>query len=191
MIGHDQRRLGLNLIYTNNGIFFDFDNPTLRGVTVDGLARALGNLCRYTGHVESFYSVAQHSVEVAWRCSERAKLWALFHDAHEAYTGDISTPYKRHLQCTKHGDLTNQLDEQVRKMFAVPYDWSITAEVDRVDRAVLELEVYSPLIVGYDGPPSPWGMDKKPSPPWIHPLPPDAAAICWATAVEGLLAKCG
>lgn len=68
-------------------------------INVRDIATALGNICRYGGHVNRFMSVAEHSVRVA-AIVERAGvstdqiIAALFHDAHEAYLGDITKPNK-------------------------------------------------------------------------------------------------
>lgn len=65
---------------------------------IDEIAHALSNICRFGGHTKVFYSVAQHSVHVA-RCVEETHpdlaLEALFHDAPEAYLGDVIRPLKR------------------------------------------------------------------------------------------------
>lgn len=64
------------------------------------IAHALGMLCRYGGHVREFYSVAEHCVHMArWAMAEGlgrdVALWALLHDATEAYVGDMIRPLKR------------------------------------------------------------------------------------------------
>lgn len=64
------------------------------------IAHALAQLNRFTGHAVRPYSVAEHSLlvcDIAERhfgLDVHGQLAALLHDAHEAYTCDLSTPAK-------------------------------------------------------------------------------------------------
>jgi len=83
-----------NTIETFSGKEFDYRNPV---IVLEDVAHGLSNTCRFQGHTSSFYSVAEHSVLVAamvsWMVPELT-LTALWHDAHEAYLGDLATPLK-------------------------------------------------------------------------------------------------
>jgi hypothetical protein len=59
------------------------------------IAHALSLLCRYNGHVTRFYSVAEHCVLMSEAVTPEHALWALLHDATEAYVGDMIRPLKR------------------------------------------------------------------------------------------------
>lgn len=64
------------------------------------IAHALSLLCRYGGHVDRFYSVAEHCVlmsEWVGQQSPEHALAALLHDATEAYVVDVPRPLKRQL----------------------------------------------------------------------------------------------
>ena len=61
------------------------------------IAHALSLLCRYGGHVDRFYSVAEHCVLMSHAVSPEHALWALLHDATEAYVVDVPRPLKRSL----------------------------------------------------------------------------------------------
>lgn len=78
-------------IHTFSGKNFYFNDPST--VKITDIAHALSNICRWTGHVKRFYSVAQHSVICAQQCPAFG-LRALLHDAAEAYIGDINKPLK-------------------------------------------------------------------------------------------------
>lgn len=63
------------------------------------IAHALSLICRFGGSCEFHYSVGQHSVLMADKMFELTKshsyaLDALFHDAAEAYIGDMKKPIK-------------------------------------------------------------------------------------------------
>lgn len=68
--------------------------PQVDDIDITDIAHALGNLCRYNGHVDRFYSVAQHCVLVSEHVDAEHALWGLLHDAGEAYVGDMVSPLK-------------------------------------------------------------------------------------------------
>lgn len=82
-------------IQTFSGIqFFPLD-PRPEDIKIEDIAHALSNQCRFSGHVKNFYSVGQHSVLCSRVCEEPNKLWALIHDASEAFLVDLPRPVKR------------------------------------------------------------------------------------------------
>lgn len=92
-------RLG-DWMETRSGLRFYPLDPAVEDVDPEDIAHALGMLCRYNGHVRKFYSVAEHCVLMSrWVQDETgdrdAALWALLHDAPEAYVGDMIRPLKR------------------------------------------------------------------------------------------------
>jgi len=82
------------IIQTFSGKKFDILNPTIESVDIVDIFHSISNLCRYTGHSSTFYSVAEHSVFVSQKVPNRFALLGLLHDAAEAYIGDLSTPLK-------------------------------------------------------------------------------------------------
>jgi len=105
-------------IQTHTGIQFDLLDPTPDMICIEDIAHSLARLCRFTGHCNQFYSVAQHS----WLCSYKAPLKyaleALLHDAHEAYTGDMSKPLKG--LCPEYIVIQKNIDGVIREKFGLP-----------------------------------------------------------------------
>jgi hypothetical protein len=82
---------------TFSGRKFYLLNPTPTSVCIEDIANGLAFKCRYNGQCSRFYSVAQHSIlitHVLPSANPLDKLWALLHDAGEAYLPDIPRPYK-------------------------------------------------------------------------------------------------
>jgi hypothetical protein len=81
----------------SGGRFYPLD-PRADEIDPADIAHALSLLCRYGGHVDRFYSVAEHCVLMSeWVAPEHA-LAALLHDATEAYVVDVPRPLKRYLR---------------------------------------------------------------------------------------------
>lgn len=90
---------GPTTIDTYSGRRIDLAHPTPAAICVQDIAHALSNACRFIGHPTVFYSVAEHSCLVhdlvlAAGHGARWAAAALYHDAHEAYLGDVATPLK-------------------------------------------------------------------------------------------------
>src|SRR4030043_1424578 len=76
--------------------FWSLD-PKPEEVDIKDIAHSLAFQCRFNGHTIPFYSIAQHSVLVSKIVPPEQALAGLFHDAAEAYTGDIVAPLKKFL----------------------------------------------------------------------------------------------
>src|SRR5258706_13895138 len=84
-------------IETYSGKQFHILDPQLDEIELYDIAHALSMQCRYTGHCESFYSVAEHCVIVSMLVPKEMAIAGLFHDASEAYLTDEVSPVKPHL----------------------------------------------------------------------------------------------
>lgn len=80
----------------NGGQFWPVD-PRPEEIEIEVIAHALSLQCRYAGHCLRFYSVAEHCVHLARFVNQPYKMWALLHDASEAYLVDVPRPLKPHL----------------------------------------------------------------------------------------------
>lgn len=91
---------GSGWIRTVSGRYVNLIDPKPEQIVIGDIAHALGRICRFGGHVATFCSVAEHSLNVAnmvlRQCGEgRVVLAALLHDATEAYLGDMVRPLKQ------------------------------------------------------------------------------------------------
>lgn len=84
----------MSWINTNSGKHFSLINPRPEQICIDDIACGLSNICRFTGQLNEFYSVAQHSVLASNIVPPEFAFEALMHDAAEAYLGDVSSPLK-------------------------------------------------------------------------------------------------
>lgn len=99
----------MSFIITDSGRTFYFDDRIGESdVRIQDIASSLAKLCRFTGHISGHYSVAQHSVLVSYLVPKEYAMLGLLHDAHEAYIGDINTPFKHTVPGLKEAELRIQ-----------------------------------------------------------------------------------
>lgn len=128
---------------TARGALFPLDCPVAADVRWRDVACGLSRINRFNGATLAPYTVAQHSVFVAdlvtavLSCgvhpimvdgliartvaeaacndhlADKIRLAALLHDAHEAFTGDITAPVERLLARLTGGDPVGQIKRQV------------------------------------------------------------------------------
>ncbi|MCL2838813.1 MAG: phosphohydrolase [Oscillospiraceae bacterium] len=89
-------------ITTFSNIKFTPATPRIEDIKIEDIAHSLAHMCRGNGHVKTFFSVAQHSINCAIEAKargygERLQLACLLHDGSEAYLGDITRPFKKSL----------------------------------------------------------------------------------------------
>lgn len=111
-------------------------------IDIRDIAHHMSNLCRYTGAVPQFYSVAQHSVIVAnypLKAEERAA--GLLHDAAEAYLNDLASPIKRGPGFKAYVAADVENTEVIFRAFGL--DPALLAKIKTFDNLAFEREVMS------------------------------------------------
>ncbi len=126
-------------IETGSGLHYHFLAPQPNEITIEDIALALANKCRFSGHTQ-FFSVAEHSVCVAYRLPSELRLAGLLHDAAEAYLGDIPSPIKKHLPDYKALEAINEY--VIAEKFGVMLTPEQQAEVKLADRRALFTEAH-------------------------------------------------
>lgn len=137
-------------------IMFDPRNPHIRTFTdkkfyfrdirpqdicVEDITHSLSFVCRYGGHCNQFYSVAEHSIICSDRGSDVSmRLWGLLHDASEAYIGDICKPLKILLsigvECNKGIECyESDILRAIASKFELP--WPMPQEINTIDKELL------------------------------------------------------
>lgn len=124
---------GISLL---SGATFDYMNPEKSDVTIEDIASALSNVCRFSGHLPRFYSVAQHLVNTSRIVKPEFAFTALMHDTAEAFTNDLPTPLKVALPIFKELEVSIESAMGKRFGFAYPYP----DEVKLADTQMLLLE---------------------------------------------------
>jgi 5'-deoxynucleotidase YfbR-like HD superfamily hydrolase len=146
-------------IQTFNGHEVDLLNPRVEDVDAIDIAHSLSLTNRFTGHTTEAYSVAQHSVvgsilseviypQVKWLPQE-----FLFHDAAEAYVGDVSSPLKSLLPGYR------EIEDKHRKVIEIAFAVSLGSQWEKlVDLRMLitEREYFMPETL------TQWSVEEKP-----------------------------
>lgn len=146
------------------------------------VAHSLGMLCRYNGHCDEFYSVAEHSVHcarIALKVYGKGPVaaYALMHDAHESVIGDISAPIKAALGAS--GTALRDYERMLERVFCQRFlgtedmPQHIKDTVKRIDQTILMWEAEQIM--------------KPPPQRWEIPVDdaywPDWSVKCWGPRV--------
>lgn len=145
-------------------------------IDIDDIAQALANQCRFGGHCRRFYSVAQHSCLVADLVREQggdaaAGLWALLHDAPEAYLSDLPHPLKHFSEFGRlYREAEDKLQQSITECFGLPPD--PPAALREADRALLAAERRALMADTWEWPEL---QGVEPADVEIDPWPPERA----------------
>lgn len=127
-------------IETHSGGQFYPLSPNPDDIHIRDIARSLSMQCRYTGHVNKFYSVAEHcclihDLLVAAGCRYEPFV-GLMHDATEAYVSDVPLPIKRMIP--EFGELEALVWDAITWKFSLPTE--LPACVRDLDRRMVLAE---------------------------------------------------
>ena len=145
----------MTVIHTYTGKQLDIEAPSPEQLDVRDIAHALSLICRGSGQLRCFFSVAQHCLacerEAAARgCSRAIRLACLLHDASEAYMADVPKPIKDNL-LPRYRQYEDALLACVYKKYV---GRALTAEelasVAEIDRAMLSCDLH--FLLGTDTP---------------------------------------
>jgi uncharacterized protein len=133
-------------IQTYSGRRFNPTKPNPDAIVIQDIAHALSMQCRFSGHCQKFYSVAQHSVLVSHVCNFDDALWGLMHDASEAYLVDVPRPLKQSGLFNAYLEFEDRMQKAICKRFGLPE--KEPPSVKRADTILLATEardLMSPL----------------------------------------------
>ena len=129
------------------GITIDLLNLQSADLSAELLADALAKTNRFSGRTPEPWSVAQHSVLVEALSPPELRPWALLHDAHEAFIGDMTSPAVDFISCVARKPDLNEsialakgrLDRAIGAAWGVAVR-SVNHELRRADGIALQAE---------------------------------------------------
>jgi len=126
-------------------------DPKKEEIDIKDIAHSLAFQCRFNGHCEKFYSIAQHSILVSKIVPKKFALAGLLHDASETYTGNIVRPLKTFIVNFKEIEL--EVEKTIFEKFNVKEIDHI--EIKKADNIALVTEMRDLM----KEPPEKWNED--------------------------------
>lgn len=128
-------------IETVTGKKFPFLNPQPEDIDIKDIAHALSMNCRFVGQCREFYSVAEHSWNVARMLEgfpKEVQIAGLLHDASEAYITDVASPVKQYLP--EYNKLEDIIMAAIAKKYGFEYELHPAVKI--ADRHALSTEAH-------------------------------------------------
>lgn len=129
---------------------FQLDLSTITASQIERIdLNALMSIPRFCAQTSKWWSVAQHSLNVArvvkdFGGGSNAQAWALLHDAHEAYVGDQIRPLLQYLDQASQEALATvrqTIDAAIAERFSLTLDEQTVNLVSQADDIVLAAEI--------------------------------------------------
>lgn len=168
-------------VITYSGKRFNILDPNPADVKIEDIACALARQARFNGHTRFFYSVGQHSclgAEIS--PTKEIALHMLFHDATEAYVGDLVSPVKALLPDFE--IIESRIHWAISQAFNLEYP--LPKVVKQIDRRLLATEVRDLITKDLQS----WSIgDDEPFDFPIIPWPPEVTEARFLEIAKSLL----
>lgn len=160
--------------------------PAVEDIDPVDIAHALSMICRFGGHTSAWYSVGEHCVLMSRHVAPVNALWALLHDAPEAYVGDMVRPLKYALP-----PAYRQVEKRIMLAVCDRFGLSYTppAQIKEIDTRILRDERDALMRT----PPLPWNSieDVPPLGVRIESWPPAKARLLFLERLDELTGRRG
>lgn len=120
---------------------FDYENIEANHIEIEDIAHSLSLNCRFNGHCDRHYSVAEHSIYVSKLVRPEWALAGLLHDATETYMPDVNKPLK--LFWGLNFDIKafeDKIMDHIYNYLGIQHNEEIHKEIKTYDLAVLREE---------------------------------------------------
>lgn len=123
--------------------------PTPDQIDIIDIAHSLSMMCRFNGHIQRFYSIAEHSWYVSVLAPAMWRPYFLLHDACEYLYQDLSKPLKHALGCDdgpERKDIYHVLSDQCQKTIieTLGLNWNkfneLYEQIKIADKLVYQME---------------------------------------------------
>ena len=168
-------------------------SPRPEDIDIIDIAHSLSLQCRYNGHVDRFYSVAEHCILMASKMpTKQLALEALLHDAAETYVGDMVRPLK--INMPQYVAAEKVVELAIAHKFGLPINfdgerqtYAMPPVVKEADTRILLTE--RAALMG-DKQPADWVMEgMEPLDVYIYAWSPQEAENQYLSAFEKLVSQ--
>jgi len=183
-------------VETRMGQMVSLLDPKPETIKLSDIAASLANINRFNGQCHTQHNVADHSIAVAIKAKQlgfcaSSQLTALLHDAHEAYTGDITWPMKKLLDVYCPGvvaALQAKFDLVIWDALCPGLMFYAGPEIRQIDTDLVHAEAYK--LMHPDGVGRSWKIPVAGVPPLAFSMrSPEAAEAKFITVFNRLLVE--